>query len=424
MSRERMKVKTLAILVLSLSLVVLGATIGLGQSDVTLSMWSWRTEDVEEYENILSNFEEEHPNISVEFEAIKNTEYNTVLATSLEGEEGPDVMQLRAYGGLQRYVPFLMPLGDKVPALDEFSSSSIASATGREDGKVYGVPFANQVLGVYYNREIFDQYELEVPETWDEFIQVCETLKEEGVTPLANAGGAGWHLEILFGTFGPNFYGGNEFYQQVKNGETTFEDPDYVKALRKVSKLTDYMPPGYMGIGYSSQQAQFYTEQAAMFVGGSFEAGYFQEQNPDLDIGVFPAPPPSKDDPVYVGTWADGSYGINKRTEHKEEALELIKYLASKDFGQQFTNQIKQISSVPGVKPDQEKVPVIAQFTDMISKHEATPYLMLVEFRYESPGGSELLQSSLEGLMSGKKSPKEAATLVQDGLEEWYEPFQ
>lgn len=415
-------------LVLLIGFLLLFSMISAGslfaQEDVTLEVWSWRTEDVEAYEEILDEFEEENPHITVEFEAYKNTEYNTVLATALEGGKGPDVMQLRAYGGLQRYVPFLMPLDGKVTALDEFSDSAIASATGRKDGRVYGVPFADQVLGIYYNREIFEQHGLEEPDTWDEFLNVCETLKENDVTPLANAGGAGWMLEIMFGAFGPNFYGGNDFYEQILEGEATFEDPAYLEALDKLTELTTYMPRGYMGIDYESQQAQFYTEQAAMFVGGSFEAGYFQSESPDMDIGVFPAPPPAEGDPVYVGTWADGSYGVNADTDHSEAALKLVRFMATTEFGEMFMNRTKQISSVPGVEPDREQVPVLAQFTDMLAENHPTPYLMLVEFRYDSPGGSELLQEALEKLMGDRITPEEAASIVQDGLEEWYEPFE
>lgn len=418
------KIKLSSILVLSILLVAAGFTFAAAQDDVTLTMWSWRTEDVDEYNAILDTFEENNPGISVEFKAFKNTEYNTVLATSLEGGEGPDVMQLRAYGGLQRYTDFLMPLGDKVPALKDFPGSSLASAEGRNDGKLYGVPFANQVLGIYYNKEIFEKYDLSEPKTWDEFLSVCETLKENGVTPLANAGKAGWMLEIMFGTFGPNFYGGNSFFEAVTSGETNFEDPAFVNALEKMTELKPYMQPGFMGVDYSSQQAAFYTEQAAMFVGGSFEATFFQEQNPELDIGVFPAPPQEDDDPVYIGTWADGSFGVNKSTNHQDAALKLVKFLASPEFGQPFTNMLGQISPVPGVKPNPEKVPVLSKFTNMLSEYEPTPYIMLVGFRWEKPSGSVVLQNSLQGLMQGGMTSEEVAEKVQNQIATWYDPFQ
>lgn len=394
------------------------------QETVTLDVWSWRAEDEEEYAQIFELFREDHPNIEINFRTIRNTEYNTVLATALEGGQGPDVMQLRAYGGLQRYTDFLLPLGDRIDALSEFSDSSIASATGREDGNIYGVPFANQALGIYYNQRIFEENGVSVPETWSEFIEVMDTLQANGVTPLANGGQAAWMLEIMFGTIGPNHYGGNEFYQEVVAGETTFTDERFVNALSQMQALREYMPNGFMGLDYASMQANFFTEQAAMYIGGSFESAFFQEQNPNLEIGVFAAPAPEGVGTRYVGTWADGSYGVNRDTEHQEEAVELARFMASQEFGNMFTNLLAQISPVPGVEADPNEVPVLSQFVSAMEEYDTTPYIMLVGFRWEQPTGSVALQNALQGMMQGDLSPEEVAEEVQSQIASWYEPFQ
>jgi raffinose/stachyose/melibiose transport system substrate-binding protein len=401
-----------------------GAQMEEAEETVTLDVWSWRAEDEEEYAQIFEVFNEDHPNIEINFRTIRNTEYNTVLATALEGGQGPDVMQLRAYGGLQRYTDFLLPLGDRIDALSEFSDSSIASATGREDGNIYGVPFANQALGIYYNQRIFEENGVSVPENWSEFIDVLDTLQANGVTPLANGGQAAWMLEIMFGTIGPNHYGGNEFYQEVVAGETTFTDDRFVNALSQMEALREYMPNGFMGLDYASMQANFFTEQAAMYIGGSFEAAFFQEQNPDLEIGVFAAPAPEGVNTRYVGTWADGSYGVNRDTEHQEEAVELVRFMASQEFGNMFTNLLAQISPVPGVEADPNEVPVLSQFVSAMEEYETTPYIMLVGFRWEQPTGSVAIQNALQGMMQGDLSPAEVAEEVQSQIASWYEPFQ
>jgi len=394
------------------------------EEEITLDVWSWRGEDVEEYERIFDVFEEANPGITVDFRTIKNTEYNTVLATALEGDQGPDVMQLRAYGGLQRYIDFLMPLDDVVPELENFPNSSIASASGRKDGKIYGVPFANQALGIYYNKRIFEENGVAPPSTWSEFIDLLDTLKSNGVTPLANGGQAAWMLEIMFGTIAPNFYGGNDFYEAVVAGETTFTDERFINALERMYNLRDYMPNGFMGMDFATMQANFFTEQAAMYIGGSFEAAFFQQQNPDLDIGVFPAPRPEGTNTNYIGVWADGSYGVNRSTPHEEAALKLIQFMASKEFGDMFTNMLAQISPIPGVEADPSKVPVLSKFISFLDEYETTPYIMLVGFRWDQPTGSVVLQNALQGMMQGDMSPQEVAETVHTELASWYEPFQ
>ncbi|WP_319563005.1 extracellular solute-binding protein [Marispirochaeta sp.] len=396
---------------------------GVSAEKTTIEVWSWRGEDEEGYNQIFDIFEGSHPNISVEFRTVKNTEYNTVLATALEGGQGPDLMQLRAYGGLQRYTAFLMPLGDKIDSLKDFSDSSIASASGYEDGVIYGVPFANQALGIFYNKRIFRENGVSVPTTWDEFISLMDTLKANGVTPLANGGQAAWMLEIMFGTIGPNFYGGNDFYEEVVAGDTTFTDPRFIRALEYMKTLVPYMPRGFMGLDFASMQANFFTEQAAMYIGGSFESSNFQAQNPDLEIGVFAAPAPAGQ-PAYIGTWADGSYGVNETTEHPEAAVELARFMAGQEFGTMFANMLGQISPIPGVSIDSAKAPVLSQFTEMMEDHETTPYIMLVGFRWDQPTGSVALQNALQGMMQGDMTPREVAEEVQSQIASWYEPFQ
>ncbi len=63
---------------------------------VTLTIWSWRTEDVEKYNTIFDVYEAANPGVTVEFEAFLNTEYNQILATGLEGSDGPDLAMVRA----------------------------------------------------------------------------------------------------------------------------------------------------------------------------------------------------------------------------------------------------------------------------------------------------------------------------------------
>lgn len=424
-STNRFKLLSISLLVL-VFMFSMGAVFALGAGhgeEAKISMWTWRPEDDDEYQEILEVFESRNPNINVELRSIKNTRYLSTLATALEGKKGPDVMQLKPYGQLQRYTNYLMPLGDKVPKLDNFPSDALEASKGREDGKIYGVPFARQITGIYYNKGIFEEYGLSEPSTWEEFIEVCEVLKDNGEVPLANAGKAGWMLEMVFSTVGPNFFGGDQFFQEVTAGETTFEDPRFVEALKRVKDLKKYMQPGMMGVGYTSQQASFYTGQAAMFIGGSFEAAFFQERG-SIDIGVFPAPAPADADPRYVTTYQDGSYGVNSRSEHPEAALELIKFMATKDFGKMFTNKLGQISSVPGVQADPDKVPILSQFIDMANKYESTPYIMMVGFRWEKPTGSQVLQNTLQGLMSGQLTPEEVAEEIQSTVASWHEPFQ
>jgi raffinose/stachyose/melibiose transport system substrate-binding protein len=409
----------LAALLLAATLLPAGAR---AQSDVKLTFWSWRPEDKWAYDRMIKVFEGKNPGIKVEFMPFRSTEYNTILSSALTGGKGPDIIHLRAYGGLETFAApgYLAPLDfDKVPELRRFPLQTMVGARSRKDGKIYGVPFATQTLIVFYNKKIFQQHGVSVPKTWDGFLGMMKTLKDKGVTPLANGGKEGWTLEFLAGVVAPNFYGGSTFYEAVTRGQTTFRDPTYTNALAKMLELRPYMPQGFMGVDYPTMQQLFLNEQAAMFIGGSWEIGFFKAQNKNLDFGVFALPPEKADQVPWVSSFADGNYGVNAKTQHLDAATKFVRFTATQEFGQMFTDMLAQISAVPGV---QIKDPNLQAVQAMNRK--STPYIMLVGFRWQTPTGSTLLQSSLQAMMAGQATPAQVGEEVTRGLSSWVESFR
>ncbi|NLY51480.1 MAG: extracellular solute-binding protein [Firmicutes bacterium] len=413
--------KTLVILtvIACLGLVLTPAAMA---EKVNLTFWSWRTEDVDAYNKFIAAFNEKHPDINIEFVAYRNTEYNTILATALQAGSGPDIIHLRAYGGMEPLAKagYLMALDRKVPELANFSRDVLLGATNRADGKVYGVPFAVQTVQVLYNKAIFRELGLQEPSTWDEFLQLAAKVKEAGYIPFANGGKEGWTLETYFGAVAPTFYGGNTFFDEVTTGKTTFTDPRFKAAIERMLELRPYLPDQYMGVGYTDMQMLFAQEMAAMFLAGIYELGTLAQMNPDLEVGLFVVPAETADQPKFLTMYVDGSYGINAATKHPEAALEFIRFLATEEYGTMFTNTLQQISAVPGVEPDNE---LLAEVVALMEE-SSSPYLMLTAFRYGQPSGSTLLQNELQGVFAGEITVDEALANIQAGLETWYEPFR
>lgn len=391
--------------------------------EVELTFWSWRTEDQEEYDRFIKVFESRNPGIKVKFIPYKNTEYNTILATALQGGTGPDVVHLRAYGGMEALANagYLLPIDSStVPELSKFPTAVLRGATNRRDSKVYGVPFALQTTVVLYNKTIFAQHGLAVPKTWDEFVDVARTLSSKGVMPFANGAKDAWTLEIALGAVGPNFYGANSFNQEILSGKATFKEMRFVGAMNRLKEISAYFPDGFTGISYTDMQMLFSQGLAGMFIGGAFELGVMAGMNPGLKIGVFPVPPLKAGDPAYVSSWVDGSYGINAATKNKEATLKFINFLSTQEYGQMFTDRLKQISAVPGTRPTDDNLKQIVGMLNAAS----TPYIFLVNFRYDQPNGSVLIQNGLQALLSGKQTAEQVADDLHEGLKKWFTPFQ
>ncbi len=389
---------------------------------VTLTVWSWRTEDVDAYNQIFKVYEKEHPGVTVKFVAFVNTDYNNILATGLTGKSGPDVVQLRAYGGLQPLIEAgqLVPLDGKVKTLSNFTPAILKGATGVSDGHIYGVPFGIQAVAAYYNKAIFKKLGLSEPKTWDEFMSVLKALKKAGYIPLSVPAKDTWMLPIIHDAVGAPRYGGPEFEKKVLAGETNFTDPNYVASIQLVKDLQPYMPDNVVGVSYQDSRTLFITQRAAIFIGGSFEVGFWRNQAPDLDIGIFRVPPPPNSVIKHSLTpgWMDGSYGVNAHSHAKEEAIKLVEWMGTPEFGQMFTEKIKQLSPIPGTQP---KDPLLAKFAKFYAE-TPTPYLMLVDFRYGSPSGSTLLGNDLQKMLMGQMTAEEVAKDVQAGVSQWFKP--
>jgi raffinose/stachyose/melibiose transport system substrate-binding protein len=259
-----------------------------------------------------------------------------------------------------------------------------------------------------------------LPESWGEFKQVLQQVKNKGMIPLANGGKDVAVVEQMFGVVGPQYYGGTGFFNGVTAGKLKFTDSVFVRAIRETAALNTFFPNNFMGIGENEGRALFFTDQAAFIMTGSWNIGFFKTQNPNLDFGFMPTPPLSKGGKPMVSTFADGNYSVNAKTKNREASLRFINYLASLEFGQQFTEKLAQASAVPGVKA---KDPILQEVIEARAKF-GTPYIMLVGFRYKTPTGSELLRNGIQKLFQAQGTPEQVAADVQRGLATWYTPFQ
>jgi raffinose/stachyose/melibiose transport system substrate-binding protein len=395
---------------------------GGGSGNVTLSVWSWRPEDAATYRKMFDKFHESHKNITVDFKPYKATEYNTILSTGLTQKGGPDVMQLRSYGLLQPLVEAgnLVALDGKVKGLSNFDKSALDGARGKKDSKVYGVPLEMATFPIYYNKDIFAKYNLQPPTTWDQMISDAKTLKDHGITPFAAAGKDTWLLPLYDDVFGATRYGGPDFEQQVLSGKVSFTDPKYVAALSLLNQLKPYFPKDQMGLAETDVQTLFATGKAAMIPEGSFALAPIQAINDKLNLGTFIAPPAPGavvDHPLAVG-WVDASYGLNSKSTHQKEALELLQWMTTQEFGTMVADDLKQVSLNKNVTPTD---PLLK---DMVQAYRSdpTPYLMLVDFRYGTPLGSDLEAAGLQKMLLGQQDAAGVASDIQKGIAQWFHP--
>ncbi|GAA5148035.1 extracellular solute-binding protein [Microbacterium pseudoresistens] len=386
----------------------------------TVTIWSWRTEDQAAMDRIFDSFENEHPEITVDFQTIPDAEYQNRVSTALQGGQGPDIVQLKAYGELQPLIDaaLIEPLDELVPELDSLPDTTKAGLRGIEDGNLYGVPYSIVNTGVFYNKEIFTANALEVPQTYDELIAASQTLLDAGVIPIAAGGanGTSWALEMALAAVAPSQIG-PEFYDEAMAGKVDFTDPRYVAALQRMVDMLPYYSPGFQGVDYTTATQQFIGGDAAMFIGGSYENGSFASQNPDLDFGFFPYPVDDPADTAYTSSFVDGSYGLPVDAEHRDAAIEVLNFMATAEFAQMFMDELGWPPARDDVEP---KNPVLLDM--MAAMKNQTPYLTHVGFKWQSPTASSVLQPAFVDMIMGKVAPQSVAEQMTEAVQEWFTP--
>ncbi|MDF2562195.1 MAG: extracellular solute-binding protein [Microbacterium sp.] len=419
---RRVTLATGALAVGALAITACAPSAGAGNDagdDSTITVWGWRQEDATTYEEIFKTFEEAHPGVDVEYVPYLNTEYDTILATGLKDASGPDVAQLRSYGLLQPLVESgdLVALDDEIEGLGEFSPSVLDGARGVSDGAVYGVPFAIQTLHVIYNTAIFADLGLDEPTTWDEMTEAFDTIKASGVIPLANTVTDTWMLPIEQEIFGAGTYGGTPYLEKMLDGDANFTDQPWVDSVGAWTSTQDYWGDGFQGTSYEDAQALFTSGQAAAFPGGIWELANFRKANPDLELGIFNVPAPDGSGTPVPG-YVDGSFGVSNASDNKDAALELVEWMASPEFGQAFSDELAQISPVPGVTPTDE---LLAEAVDGYAA-EPSPYITYAYFSGGTPTAWDLASSSFSSLILGEIDAAGAAGNIQQGIDQWFTP--
>lgn len=386
-----------------------------------LVMGSWRVDDVAQMEAILAAFNAAHPDISVKFDPTNPPDYNPTLLAQLEGGTGPDLMYLRSYGNSRNLFAsgYIEPLDDMKDELVAAYGEANLVPWSTLEGQSYGVPMIAVSHGIYYNKDLFSQLGIEIPQTWEELIAAAQTIKDAGYTPFANASGDPWTMaEIVFMNLAPTFIGGRDGRMAYLAGERCFNDENAVAAFQAVADIAPFLPEGQEALTYYDSQVLFETGQAAMWMGGSWDIPVFEKEITDFEWSVFPVPGPAGQD-HYITFHLDAGMGINAASEKKDAAKTFLSWLNGPEFAKLLADQL------PGFFPIHLQAPEVANahandFLAMNAGAAGTDVRWAWDGLLDGqPDGYTLMQDNTIAVAKGEMTPQEAADSLQAGLAEW-----
>ena len=299
-------------------------------------------------------------------------EYYTKLNALVASNETPDCFIVSPGPNLDVYVDpgVAADLTDDLKAdgwMDTFNGGEGAFSQQTYDGKIYAVPLNIAAACVFYNTEMFEKAGIStMPTDWDGFIDACDKLQAAGYTPLSISAGTAWCLSMLAGYLcdaeGVDL-------DAIDAGTAHWTDSNVVTAANKMLELSKYFQPTAAGDTNDVATANFYNEEAAMLIQGSWAIAQINGSNPDFEdkCGVFAFPGTNG----RVIAKSD-SLAMSANTEHKEAVLAFMKYFTD-DTAQKYTAEVGGKIPVTKVEYDADKAPAqLAYVMDVFSNASST----------------------------------------------------
>lgn len=415
----------LLLVVFTLALSLAGMNPVQAQTKVTLTLGSWRTEDIDGYGKILAVFNKAYPNIEVKFAPTLNTEYDAQLTTALQGGQGPDLITCRPFDRslLQYQAGYLTNLKD-MPELSHYSD--VAKGAWSTDNKdaVFCIPMASVIHGFIYNQDIFDKVGVKPPTTETEFFAMLDKIKAAGITPLDITTKDSWTVPSMgFENIGVNYWDGENGRLALIEGKAKVTDAPYVNALKSLARWKDYMPDGQESIGYADAQQIFPLGKAAIYPSGSWEIPLFESQA-NFKMAAFKPYIPDSLDPkaCWIDDHVDIAIGMNAKTPHPDEAKTFLKWLTTQDFAQAFADNQPGFFPLADYKID-IKDPLAAQFLSWRQECKSSIRIFYQFLDRGNPGAITLMNDNVTLMLQGKATPDVVAKTIQDGLDKWFKPI-
>ena len=304
-----------------------------GDGKIKLNMWHiWAAESESSkkpFEDAIAKFNETNDkNIEIVLDATENETYKQKMVTTIAANEAPDIYFYWSGGYMQNIVE-----GKKVLALDEYLTEDIkgqlldgALDNMTFDGKVYGMGYSQAVGTFFVNNELFDKYQVKVPETYEELKTACQTFLDNGIkTPMAVGGKEAWCID-MYADMIQTREAGVDACVAALSKKGSFEDKGIVEGARKIQELVDMGAFGENPLALSRDESEvpFYNGEVPMYFNGSWTIGNINRDDCKVKGKVSIAKFPSLSDKSDVNDFTGGAsecFLVNADTKYPEECV-------------------------------------------------------------------------------------------------------
>jgi ABC-type glycerol-3-phosphate transport system substrate-binding protein len=377
---------------------------------VKITMWTWYTEQEQEFPKLVEEFNEANPNIEVENRIYGGEEYLQVLEAAIAGGTGPDILGPHVhaieYGLAGQTVALNDTLGEEF--LSQFFPSTRRQFTA--EGKQYAIGWMAQTFGFFYNPPMLEAAGVEVPGTWDELIAASAGIKETGAIPWAFNESDKWLGADFFLPLITQVTDNPDLVYELDDHTTgaSWDSEPVIEALGLIPKLVEagVFQEGVNGTDWSQSTALFYSGKAAQFFAGSWvPQGIATDAPPELAEAyrVFKTPAWASGKKNWCGNQAGAALAINAKG-HIPESAEYIKFIYEPE---RYSRTMNNSLSMPSTSASAEQVdsPIMKEMTSWLV--DGAPHILF------GKGSWDAVSNAVQGVFGLTLTPADAAKQIE-----------
>ncbi|WP_433708811.1 ABC transporter substrate-binding protein [Paenibacillus illinoisensis] len=363
-------------------------------------------------QDILDEFEKQ-TNVRVNLQLIPAEQTTTVLQTKLAVDETPDIIQYNLASAvtdlnLERNFEIL----DNEPWASRIVNKDVLSSGGHLYS--FHVSQDTGMQGVVYNKQIFEDLGLSIPTNYEEFLAICEKIKASGITPVFMPYKDAWAANIWPAAAFADFAAKNDptFFDDLNSNKKKWSDiPEFKTFLEQQYEVytKGYTNTDVLSDSYDMAVGKFLNKEVAMMFMGDWLIEGVAEQDPSMELGVFPIP--SSQDASLGASPLGGQLFIPKKSKHLEEAKQFLDFIASKEVAQKIVDSKGYVSNFSDVTTPE--LPAYKQ--DIVDNYITPKKTVLTTDAYMLVDRSELYRL-LQDQFAGGLTPEEV-------LKAWDEKF-
>mgnify|MGYP001226915886 FL=1 len=385
---------------------------------VSLEFWTFHTEAEETFfRELVDEYNSIQDDVEIEISFHNQDDYTTTtLPVAFAGEAGPDIFMISP-GDFMKFArsDIMADLTSHFPegSLDDFLPSAIEAVT--VDDKILALPFEMELLGLYYNEDMLEAANVDVPQTWDELLDAARALNTDDTAGIVLPHDLGPYFNFVWYPF--LWQNGGDVLN-ADYTESTFDSPEAAEALDLWGTIfQEGLAPSQLQYG-PTEIDNLGTGMTAMQVVGTWAIPRIENEFPDVPINVAPIPiPEGGQAATAAGGW---KMAVNSASDHIEEAAKFVMWA----FGDDPSRPLEWSTEVKFSYPARQSVVDAGEriYTDGLRKvfteeiyDSAIPEPAFPPEVVDAVG--QALHSVMFGGVSGEDAAREAHQTIGEALE-------